>query len=184
MATTPVGQDDDLQKKIATALGMPALSEEDVDAESRRRYGLTVGGQRFLLDLSNHVHVVDIPPAYRLPNTRSWFLGVVNLRGSLVPLFDLAACFELPEAPADRRMMLVLGEGDAAAATIIDGPPRHVLVGENQESAQTPALHTIAMQHASTSYRLSDGIWVELDWLGLFLDLGTLALVRPSVLEI
>ena len=183
MASTRLGQDDDLQKKIAAALGMPPGSEEQSATDHRRRYGLTIGGQRFLLDLSDHVHVVDVPRAFRLPNTRRWFLGVVNLRGSLVPLFDLAACFELPEAPADRRMMLVLGDGDDAAGTIIDGPPRHVLVGENQETAQAPVLHPIASSHATTAYRLSDGIWVELDWHGLFVEARARSLVRSSNLE-
>ena len=181
MASTPIGQDQDLQHKIAAALGITSQGDSRGEADHRRRYGLTIGGQRFLLDLRHHVHVVDVPRAYRLPNTHRWFLGVVNLRGSLVPLFDVAACLELPEAPADRRMMLVLGEGDDAAATVIDGPPRHVLVSENQEIAESPSLHRVAMSRATTAYRLSEGVWVELDWQGLFTDLSALALIHPSV---
>jgi twitching motility protein PilI len=180
MASTPLGHDEDLRKKIATALGLPPGSEEAPAPDHRRRYGLTIGGQRFLLDLSHHVHVVDVPPAYRLPNTRAWFLGIVNLRGSLVPLYDLAATFELPESRADRRMMLVVGEGDGAAGTIIDGPPRHVLVGENQEVADIPSLHPAALPHAQRGYRLADGVWVELDWEQLFASLRERALTRQG----
>ena len=176
-------QDEDLQQKIATALGIPPGGDEQNLTDHRRRYGLTIGGQRFLLDLADHVHVVDVPPAYRLPNTRSWFLGVANLRGSLVPLFDLASCFELPEAPADRRMMLVLGDGDDAAGTVIDGPPRHVLVSENQETAQTPSLHPVAAAHVTTTYRLSDGIWVELDWHDLFAQVSSMSLIGSQPAE-
>jgi chemotaxis signal transduction protein len=180
MATTPFAQDDQLTERIATALGLPPGAGAGLTSDSGRRYGLTIGGQRFLLDLRNPVHVVDVLPSYRLPNTRAWCLGLVNLRGSLVPLFDLAACFELPEAPADRRMMLVLGEGDDAAATLIDGPPRHVLVGENQGGAQAPSLHPSVAPHATTAYRLNDGVWVEVDWQALFMDLRDMALLRTA----
>ena len=179
MSITPADHTQELQQKIASALGMPPNSDSQLDTDSRRRYGLTIGGQRFLLALRERIHVVNVPRAYRLPNTRSWCLGIANLRGSLIPLYDLASCFELPDAPADRRMMLVLGDGDDAAGTIIDGPPRHVLVSENQESTQVPILHATAMAHADTAYRLNDGIWVELDWRALFRALASHCVVGP-----
>lgn len=176
MASTPLGNEDELRQKIASALGLPPVIEEPLDAEHRRRYGLTVGGQRLLLNLANPVHVVNVVPAYRLPNTRPWFLGLTNLRGALVPLYDLAGALDLPESPHDRRMLMVLGEGDEAAATLIDGPPRHVLVGENQTLDALPSLHPLVAPHALCAYRLGDGIWVELDWRALFDDLRERAL--------
>ena len=179
MATTPIDQDEDLKQRLASALGLAPAGVDAPELDSRRRYGLSIGGQRFLLDLANPVHVVDVAPAYRLPNTRGWMLGVINLRGSLVPLYDLASCFELPPSPPDRSMMLVLGEGDDAVATVIDGPPRHMLAGENQELETIPALHSLVRPHAYAAYRLGDGVWVEVDWYALFADLRTRALLYP-----
>lgn len=184
MATTPIDQDEDLKQRLATALGLASVGTPVEELDGRRRYGLAIGGQRFLLDLKNSVHVVDEASAYRLPNTRSWMLGVVNLRGSLVPLYDLAGCFELPPSPADRRMILVLGDGDNAAASVIDGPPRHVLVDENQEVDQLPSLHDFVVPHASGAYRLADGVWVELDWYGLFCDLRERALLPGRTVDV
>ena len=165
---------DNLQERLANALGLPPGGEVR-HLGLDRRYRLGVGGQRFLLDLSLAVHVIDVPVSYRLPNTRPWFLGIVNLRGALVPLYDLAAFLELPAPPEGERMMLVVGDGDEGAATIIDAPPTHVSVSDELRADELPSLDPLIERHARVAYRLADGIWVELDWDALFQELKGLA---------
>ena len=180
MATTPTFKDEQLEQRLASAFGVTTVPVDEVPVDHRRRYGLAIGGQRFLLELSQSVHVVAVASAHRLPNTHPWMLGLVNLRGSLVPLYDLAACFDLTPSPLDRRMMLVLGDGDDAAAAIIDGPPRHMLVGDNQRVEQMPILHEMLVPLALSAHRLSDGVWVALNWYELFRVLKDRSLTRHS----
>ena len=54
-------------------------------------------------------------------------LGLVNLHGRIVPLFDLAALFETEHLPREKRMLLVIGHGNDAAGIVIDGLPRRMV---------------------------------------------------------
>jgi chemotaxis signal transduction protein len=52
----------------------------------------------------------------RVPNTRSWFHGVVSQRGNLLPVFDLAGWAELPEQDDVSPQIVAIGLGAQACA--------------------------------------------------------------------
>ena len=58
--------------------------------ESTARLGLECGGQRYLLRLEEAGEVLPVPPISPVPLTRSWFLGLANVRGNLVAVVDFA----------------------------------------------------------------------------------------------
>ena len=49
-----------------------------------------VGGRTYAIDVRSVREVVLHRAATRLPGTASWVLGLINLRGTLVPVVDLA----------------------------------------------------------------------------------------------
>ncbi len=64
-------------------------------------YGLPVSGVREILPM------VEITP---VPNAPPFIRGVVNLRGSIVPIIDLRRQLRLPEREPDARSCLVVGD--------------------------------------------------------------------------
>ena len=62
--------------------------------------GVEIGGVRYLLDLLEAGEIVPVPALTRVPLTRPWYLGLANIRGSLVGVVDLAAYLGQPAAPA------------------------------------------------------------------------------------
>lgn len=62
--------------------------------------GIDIGGVRYLLDLTEAGEIVPVPALTRVPLTRPWYLGLANIRGSLVGVIDLAQYFEQPAQPA------------------------------------------------------------------------------------
>lgn len=51
--------------------------------------GFRVGDHRFLAPMDQVREILDPPDCTRVPGTVSWFLGIANVRGNLVPVFDL-----------------------------------------------------------------------------------------------
>jgi purine-binding chemotaxis protein CheW len=91
-------------------------SSEQIDApemslgeqEPQRQYCIfRAGRERFCLAVLEVEEVVDWPPVTRMPLGPSFLMGIFNLRGSIVPIVDIA-----------------FTEGRRA-----DLPPRHVVVG-------------------------------------------------------
>jgi len=150
---------------------------EDDDIHSRRRYGVVIGAQRLLLDGSGAVRVLEPGPMSRLPNTHDWFLGLANVRGNLIPVYDLARWQALPAADSG-RMLLVVGTDDLAAATLVDSSPRSLLVPG--AACAPPALSAGFAAHAKEAFALDDGIWTELDWEALFQQIKTAAVLADK----
>lgn len=140
------------------------------------RYGVVVGSQRLLLAADGAVRVLEPPPAFRLPNTHRWFLGLANVRGTLVPVHDLAAWLEQP-VPDTGRMLLVVGDGEAAAGVLIDASPRHLLVPADAGGPCAQAMPGALAPYAGAAFEVAGETWIAVDWSGLFMHLRTLALV-------
>jgi len=162
--------------RLATDAASAAVAAAQPAAEGgTRRYGVVVGGQRLLLAADGAVRVLEPPPVYRMPNTRAWFPGLANVRGSLVPVYDLAAWLDLP-VPETRRMLLVVGQGDASAGVLVDSSPRHLVIAADAPRQAAPAVPAALAEHALETYNLGDAAWTAIDWDALFGQLQRLAL--------
>jgi twitching motility protein PilI len=62
--------------------------------------GVEIGGERYLLDLLEAGEIVPVPALTSVPLTQPWYLGLANIRGSLVGVVDLARFFGMPEGAA------------------------------------------------------------------------------------
>jgi chemotaxis signal transduction protein len=85
--------------------------------------------------------LMDVVPV-RVPNTRSWFHGVLSQRGNLMPVFDLGHWAGL--APIDRRQahVVAIGQGAQACALLCATAPN--LVTTNGDSWEQSDAGTLA----------------------------------------
>ncbi|WP_293779479.1 chemotaxis protein CheW [uncultured Oxalicibacterium sp.] len=62
----------------------------DSDAMQANRLGVIIGGTRWLLDLQSAGEIVSAEGITSVPLTQPWYLGLINLRGNLLGIVDLA----------------------------------------------------------------------------------------------
>lgn len=60
-----------------------------LDARSNQ-LGVMIGEQRCLLNLSETGEIVTLSPLTEVPLTQDWFLGLMNVRGTLISVVDFA----------------------------------------------------------------------------------------------
>jgi twitching motility protein PilI len=65
-----------------------------------QQLGMQVGASRYLLDLLEAGEIVPPVPLTRVPLTVPWYLGLANVRGSLLGVIDLARYLGEPGAAA------------------------------------------------------------------------------------
>ena len=71
----------------AAALALPA----QVDVAPRwSGVGFSCLGFRFVVPMGQVSELMEVPSATRLPGVQNWVIGLSNVRGRLLPLFDLA----------------------------------------------------------------------------------------------
>jgi twitching motility protein PilI len=74
------------QQELARRLA----SKTSAQVESSR-LGLAFGGENWLVKLPDAGEVIPLPLIATVPLTRSWFLGIANIRGNLYSVVDFAA---------------------------------------------------------------------------------------------
>ena len=149
---------------------LAALAGAQAPAEARPedivRQAFRIGGMRLLAPFAAASELVEMPNVYPLPRMPANLLGLVNLHGRIVPLFDLAALFETQHLPREKRMVLVIGHGNDAAGIVIDGLPRR-LVFRPEHRIVTPALPAAAADAALATYVQGPDAWFEFDYASL-----------------
>ena len=137
----------------------------------RARYGFQIGDIGLLIGQDTSSEVLERAPVYPLPKAPTWLLGLVNLRGNLVPVFDVKPLLELEGGDAqDKRRLLILGGGDKAVGIMIDGLPQ--LAATNNVLSRLPPLPAALRPYVAKAYVRDNAVWLEFDHYGFFGSLG------------
>ncbi len=152
------------------------LSETDLQSDAGVvRYGVRIGRLHLLLPSQTLNEVVDEGVIYPVPNTPEWFGGVINHRGNIVSIFDLKGLFfdkETYTSQNNESHILVIGRGDGAVGILIDALPQAVSPEELEKESQIE-VPAILERHLILN---ESGGWVEVDYPGLFEEIGGLIL--------
>jgi chemotaxis signal transduction protein len=132
------------------------------------RYGFRSGGLSLLIQGGVGSEVVPMMPLAAIPNGPGWLQGVINLRGNLVPVCDLAQMLsDAPDAAARKTMILVLDKGDKAAGFVIDGHP--VALNDLRPTNQVPELPEFLANYVRAAHSTDEEVWLEFDHEGFLL---------------
>ena len=109
-------------------------------AERREQYlAFTLGGETFAMDIRSIREVIQFGGITQVPLMPPFIRGVINLRGSVVPVIDLCVRFGRPATEVANRTCIVLlelreGESDATAelGVIVDTVSEVLSIGESE----------------------------------------------------
>jgi purine-binding chemotaxis protein CheW len=130
------------------------------------RQAFRIGQMRLLAPFDKASELVEMPNVYPLPRMPANLLGLVNLHGRIVPLFDLATLFETQHLPREKRMVLVIGHGSDAAGIVVDGLPRRMAFLPDSQIVP-PALPAAAASAVLATFVAGKDAWFELDFAQL-----------------
>ena len=151
----------------------PSLTENGQPAELEQRFhdlrhGFRVGFLQLLLQARLRAEVVPVGQICPIPDTPDWFIGFINHRGDVVPVYDLAACLGLEATERSKAWLLMLDEAPHTAAVLLAEPPQGiadpVLVAEAEQQPLPDLLNGMAGQQ----YQHHNSLWFELDHRAFF----------------
>lgn len=135
-------------------------------------FGFRIENLALLVPAHIHCEVIEQTRANPIPNTKAWFSGVVNLRGNLVPVFDLSLWLGEVTAEVKKRRLFTIGKGERAVALWIDGLPEVFgIEGKTQEIQAS--LPVVLSPFVLSSHSHRERVWDLLDYEALFKTLGS-----------
>jgi len=94
-----------------------------------------IEGQLFAIPSSQVVEIIRMQSITFIPNLPPFIIGVINLRGKIVPLVDLRLKFDKPKKEYDDHTSIIVTEtGDLGVGFIVDNVNDVTNVSKNQIS--------------------------------------------------
>lgn len=166
--------------KPSEALNRPLNRQVDdkvhglTHAQISRRLGFHVGNIGLLIAEQAVSELREMVTLCAIPNTAGWLLGLINLRGNLVPVFDLNMLLGLePSSEKKKRMLLILGQGEEAGGVVIDDLPIHIALTSADRLETLPPLPATIKPFATIAYEKNGDVWFNFDHKGFFESLAT-----------
>ena len=113
-----VPQEDELLFEGATTR---LADEKKIEAISRRWLAFSLGSEDYALDISVIREILKPREITEIPRVPEFLLGIISLRGNIIPIFDLKRRLGLGVATIDHdSRIIVCQEGDRLAGLLID----------------------------------------------------------------
>ena len=105
-----------------------------------------IAGEEYAISLLKVKEIIEYDTVTPVPKTPEWVRGVINLRGSVVPVIDLAVKFRLPASVAGRLTCIVITEvecgGEATVMGVMADSVRQVIDLKPEDVEHPPTFGT------------------------------------------
>lgn len=125
------------------------------------RYGFQVGYLNLLIGAGIRSELVKKSSIYPLPNTADWFQGLINLRGSLVPVFDIYQILDIEQDKRLQSHLLILDVDQQAVAVSIRQLP--TILQDIRPLPAMPTVPDILIESVGNAYSGDHTTWLEFD---------------------
>lgn len=109
-------------------------------AESKQYIVVQIGNEKYGIDISFIDNIVRMSKITRVPKVQSYFKGVMNLRGEIVPVMSIRKKMRLPEdVITDTSRIIILKLEEKGSIGIIVDEVREVITLNMAEVEKTTA---------------------------------------------
>ena len=136
--------------------------------EMQQFVSFTLGDEVFAVDVAKAREILGYVPVTRVPQTPDFMLGVINLRGSVVPVVDLRLKFGMPtaERTVDTCVIVIeiAIEGDTTTVGILVDSVQEVLDLATDQIEPPPRLGTkLKVEFIKGMGKVNDDFLIILD---------------------
>jgi len=100
---------------------MPVLSSPRAAHLATEFLTFRLGSEEYCIDILKVREIRGYEPPTRIANAPAFIRGVINLRGLIVPIFDLRLKFNCEQAPYDDfTVVIILALGERTVGVVVD----------------------------------------------------------------
>ncbi|ACL69518.1 chemotaxis protein CheW [Halothermothrix orenii] len=99
-----------------------STEEKDVNLEARKQFVIfQLGEEEYGVSITNSKEIIKPTKITNVPNTPDYVLGVINLRGQIVPVVDLRKRFNIKGADTDKQRIITVEVKGNLIGLMVDG---------------------------------------------------------------
>ena len=131
---------------------------------TRQLVVFALGSEEYALPITRVQEIIRYGEPRSVASQESWVRGVINLRGRILPVCDLAERLGLPTERAETAKIVIVETGSGNAGLIVDDVAEVLTVGED-ELEPSPTASTCEIEAIAT---VGERLVILLDPDGLF----------------
>ncbi|MFC1670921.1 chemotaxis protein CheW [Spirochaetota bacterium] len=118
---------------------------EEVEIEENEFVTLKIGNEVYAIEMERLSEIMGLSQMTHVPNALPFMKGVVNLRGTIIPIVDLRSRCNLPEKEPDKKTsILIIDVAGVLIGTIVDSVSNVTRIPAN--SMQHPPHYTAQIE--------------------------------------
>lgn len=116
-----------------------------------------MGNEEYAINITNVPGIVKFQKVTELPNTPHHIIGVINLRGKIIPIFDLRLRFGLEKAEYDKFTVIIITEiKNKTMGVIVDRVNDVITLKDEQILPSENFDTTVTSEYISSIGKISD----------------------------
>ncbi len=128
-----------------------------------------LGDEQYGIDISLVKEIIAIMKITAVPKTPKYVMGVINLRGSIIPVIDTRTRFDMPPEEYDEQTAVIIVEIDKVSVGFIVDQVEEVLSVDAENISEPPKFGTnVNTDFIRNMVRVGDNVVMVMDLERLF----------------
>lgn len=137
---------------------------KDEREDARQFLTFRLGGEEYAVGILTVQEIRGWSPVTAVPHAPRWLLGVINLRGAVVPIVDLRLKFELERADYNEfTVVIILNVSTRVVGVVVDAVSDVITLGAEQIRPTPPLGGNADTNHITGFGTLDDRMRILID---------------------
>jgi purine-binding chemotaxis protein CheW len=126
--------------------------------------GFRLDNEEYAIPITKIQEIILMKPITRLPQVPASIEGLINLRGSVLPIINLRRLFNLePREFDDETRTIIVNVGERTLGYVVDEVTQVIKIAADQIQPTPATLIAVAKHHLAGLARLEDRLLIILD---------------------
>jgi purine-binding chemotaxis protein CheW len=151
---------------MSTMTKQTTLRESDLSEAtgSLQLVSFRLADEEYGIEITKIREIILITEITQVPQTPHYVKGLINLRSTVIPVIDLRARFDLPEAQAtDESRIMVLNLGSKTVGIVVDAVSEVLRVSRKDIAPPPPTVAGLGREYLTGLVKLDDRLLIMLD---------------------
>jgi purine-binding chemotaxis protein CheW len=146
----------EIAKDRMTGVGQSSTTQQFV--------GFRLGGEDYAIAITKIQEIIVMKPITRIPQVPGFIEGLINLRGSVIPVVNLRTLFGLEHRDLDdETRTIIVNVGDRTIGYIVDEVTQVMRIASDQIQPAPVSITSVSKQHIAGLAQLEDRLLVILE---------------------
>jgi twitching motility protein PilI len=165
----------EIKLNLKSGLTIPQNTDSDIPINEKNEsiFGVKIANMGIILSPSIYCEVLNKIHVNALPNPNPLLGGILNLRGNLVPVFDLHPMFQAGVSKNKKRRIISIDRGEKAVALWIDCLPEIMDKSFLEPLNRLPDVPKLLQGFLIRGYLKDNQVWLEIKIEELLKKIGS-----------